>query len=84
MTAAVIGTDHAERARRDLRYERTVTRWLQSADAAAAREDYVHALAWLRNLDALGYRLDHAYEARREEWLLKVEADRAGGSQWFG
>jgi hypothetical protein len=84
MTGAVIGADKTERSGQDLRYDRMVTRMLESADAAAARGDYIHALAWLRNLDAVGYRLDHVYESRREEWGLKVETRRVERSQWFG
>jgi hypothetical protein len=62
----------------------SAARMLESADAAAARGDYVEALAWLRSLDATGRQLDPVYANRRAEWRSKVETHRVRPSQWFG
>ena len=84
MNSEVIGTASGELPKRPLRQDRTVTQVLALADAAAAQEEYVNALALLRTLDATRYHLDPGYASRRERWQLKIEAGRVGCSQWFG
>ena len=66
------------------RQDHAISRALELADAAAARGDYVDALAWLGTLEAIGHQLDSVYENRCARWRLEVEAGRAGCSQWFG
>lgn len=70
--------------RSQARQDHAVSRTLELADAAAARGDYVDALAWLGTLEAIGHQLDSVYENRCARWRLEVEAGRAGCSQWFG
>jgi hypothetical protein len=61
-----------------------VAHLLERADAAAARGDYVAALAWLGRADAKEDGLDPVYERRRARWRLDAETGRVGPSQWFG
>ena len=75
-------TNVATRSR--ARQDHAISRALELADAAAARGDYVDALAWLGTLEAIGHQLDSVYENRCARWRLEVEAGRAGCSQWFG
>ena len=75
-------TNMATRSR--ARQDHAISRALELADAAAARGDYVNALAWLGTLEAIGHQLDSVYENRCARWRLEVEAGRAGCSQWFG
>jgi hypothetical protein len=75
-------TNVASRSR--ARQDHAISRTLELADAAAARGDYVDALAWLGTLEAIGHQLDSVYENRCARWRLEVEAGRAGCSQWFG
>jgi hypothetical protein len=84
LSTDVFDTDGADVATRPVRRPQFAARTLASADAAAARGDYVEALAWLRSLDAIGYELDPVYANRRAEWRSKVETRRVGSSQWFG
>jgi hypothetical protein len=70
--------------RSQARQDHAVSRTLELADAAAARGDYVDAIAWLGTLEARGHQLESVYENRCARWRLEVEAGRAGCSQWFG
>ena len=82
MSSKVIDADRTHVAGGDPRQVRAVARMLERADAAAARGDYVDALAWLDRVDAIGDGLDAVYQGRREAWGLR--AGPVGPSQWFG
>jgi len=84
VSTKVVDTDRSKVATRVRRQDRAVDRTLELADAAAARGDYVDALARLSTLDAIGYQLDPVYEKRRAAWRSRVETRQVGCSQWFG
>lgn len=84
VTTDVFDADRANVGTRPTRRPRWAARTLASADAAAARGDYVEALAQLRSIEQNGQQLDPDCENRRKEWQSKVEDSRIGSSQWFG
>jgi hypothetical protein len=69
--------------REGARHDRAVARTVELPDAAAARGEYVDALAQLHALEEIGHQLDSVYDNKRERLRLKVKIDRGGCSQWF-
>ena len=61
---------------RDATHRTAVTTTLGWADAAAAREDFTDALAWLDTIEAIGDQLTPEYKAKRQAWLASTDAYR--------
>lgn len=66
----------------DPRHARAVANSLRLATEAAARGDYVEALAWVDTVRAIGEDLSSEFQASRSAWLEHLrQGDGAGASQ---
>lgn len=72
------------RERRELGEHARAARLLELADAAAGRQDFAEALAWLGTFEASGHQLDPIYVSKREGWQSMMASARGQCSQWFG
>lgn len=80
-----MSTERPRADAQDPRHARAVSNSLRLAAEAAARGDYVEALAWVDTVQAIGEELPPELQASRSEWLEHLrQGDGDGASRANG